>query len=168
MPPTRQHHDPFTDAPLRPTTGNPSFRTQTSQSSLRSNISNASARPRQPQSRDLFAPALSRRPTSKTTPRVEDDVLADPDSDEDIAVVPRQRQARGALRTGRHGSPEKGPQHHGRARGVARREEEDIDIVNRQADGNYMLDVSGINEGLPMGVPQTYPSAEMEDEDASE
>ncbi|KAK4570012.1 hypothetical protein LTR86_002982 [Recurvomyces mirabilis] len=175
MPPTRQPpHDPFTDAPLRPTTGNPSFRSQTSQSSLRSNASNASARPRPPQqTRDLFAPALSRRPTSRTTPRVEDDVLADPDSEEEIAVMQRQRQrqARDGLRTVRQGSPEKGgAQYHGR-RGAARREEEDVDIVNRQADGNYMLDVSGMIDVQAMGVPLNYPSAEIggrvEDEDAS-
>ena len=86
-------------------------------------------------------------------------------------MVQRQRQARGGLRAARQGSPEKAPQYHGR-RGIARREEEDVDIVNRQPDGNYMLDVSGMNEGLGMTMPQAYPAADMggtvEDEEASE
>jgi hypothetical protein len=139
MPP-RQQHDPFTDAPLRPTTGNPALRSQPSQHSLRSNASTASSRSRAP--RDLFAPHLSRRPTSRATPRVEDEVLADPVSDEELTVPP-PRQSRRI----RQGSPEK----HSRARV---RDGEELDIVNRQPNGSYILESGvGVNyEGQHLGL----------------
>ena len=113
MPPTRQQHDPFTDAPLRPTTGNatslaPSahnLRGQASQHSLRSNASTASLRSRQQGA--LFAPSLSRRPTSRATPSFDDDVLAD-EEDEEVLAAAAQQHRRGGLRQARlkHGSPE--------------------------------------------------------------
>ncbi|KAK5109465.1 hypothetical protein LTR62_007025 [Meristemomyces frigidus] len=161
MPP-RHPHDPFTNAPLRPTTGNPSFRAQTSQSSLRShasNASNASSRPRQP--RDLFAPTLSRRPTSRTTPRVEDEVLADADSDEEWEAQAQRQQLR--ARQLRQGSPDK-VQRHGRSRAVARHEQEEVfDIVYRQPDGTYMLDAS--EAGTAVSALQLYHSAEFAGEE---
>ena len=154
MPSSRQPHDPFTDAPLRPTTSNATslgtqspLRDQTSQHSLRSNASAASARPRQ--QRDLFAPSLSRRPTSRATPRVEDEVLADSDSENDLAT--RQRQ----LRRIRHGSPE------GKHSRLKTKQDEEQDFVNRQADGSYLLGVAGFGETV--AVPQmTVPKTEEE------
>ena len=161
MPPTRQHHDPFTDAPLRPTTSNsnalnaqPSLRSHTSQHSLRSNASTASNRPRQ-QRDNLFAPSLSRRPTSRATPRVEDEVLADSESEQDLAA--RQRQ----LRRIRHGSPE------GKHSRLKAKQEEELDFVNRQPDGSYLLGVAGFGETV--AVPQmSVPKSEEELDQAGE
>ena len=155
MPPTRQPHDPFTDAPLRPTTSNAtslaassSLRSQTSQHSLRSNASAASTRPRQ--QRDLFAPALSRRPTSRATPRVEDGVLVDSDSEQDLAAQ-RQRH----LRRFGHGSPE------GKHSRLKAKQDEDQDFVNRRPDGSYLLGVAGLGETV--AVPQmSMPKTEEE------
>ena len=151
MPPPRQAHDPFTDAPLRPTTSNATslstqapLRSQTSQHSLRSNASAASARTRQ--QRDLFAPSLSRRPTGRTTPRVEDEVLVDSESEQDLAA--RQRQ----LRRIRHGSPE------GKHSRLKAKQDEEQDFVNRQPDGSYLLGVAGFGEmvAVPqMSIPKT-------------
>ena len=157
MPPSRQN-DPFTDAPLRPTTSNatslapnPSLRTQTSQHSLRSNASTASTRTRQP--RDLFAPSLSRRPTGRTTPRVEDEVLADSDSEQDLAA--RQRQ----MRRTRHGSPE------GKHSRLKAKQDEEQDFVNRRPDGSYILGVAGFGETV--AVPHIVaPETEEELEQA--
>lgn len=152
MPP-RQPHDPFTDAPLRPTSSNAtSLRAQNSQHSLRSNNSTASA-PSRPQ-RDLFAPSRSRRPTSRATPRVEDEVLADSDSEPDLAAQ-RQRQ----MRRIRHGSPE------GKHSRLKVKQEDEHDFVNRRADGSYLLGVAGF--GDTVAVPQmTVPKTEEEMEQA--
>ena len=146
MPASRHPQDPFTDAPLRPTTSNatslaanPSLRNQTSQHSLRSNASTASSRTRQ--QRDLFAPSLSRRPTSRATPRVEDEVLADSDSEQDLALQ-RQRQ----LRRTRLGSPE------GKHSRLKPKQDEEQDFVNRRSDGSYLLGVTGFGESV--AVPQ--------------
>ncbi|KAK5119986.1 hypothetical protein LTR85_007062 [Meristemomyces frigidus] len=157
MPP-RQPHDPFTDAPLRPRNIEPSIRGQTSQQSFRSNASTASARTRQ--QRDLFAPSLSRRPTSRSTPRVEDEVLADHDSGEETAAQ-RQRQ----IRKIRQGSPE------GKHSRVKPRQEEEPDIVNRQADGGYLLGISASNEilmseQLSLELQADREAAEMDADDA--
>ena len=130
MPP-RQAQDPFTDAPLRPNNNAP----LRAQQGMRPTASTASARPRQ--QRDLFAPALSRRPTSRSTPRVEDEVLADPDSEEEMAG---QRQKH--IRRIRQGSPE------GKYSRLKPQQEEEPDIVNRQPDGSYLLDVSASNEAI--------------------
>ena len=155
MPPSRQPHDPFTDAPLRPTTSNatslstqPSLRNQTSQNSLRSNASAASNRARQHQG--LFAPSLSKRPTSRTTPRVEDEVLADSESEQDLAA--RQRQ----LRRIRHGSPE------GKHSRLKAKQDEEQDFVNRQPDGSYLLGVASFGNET-VAVPQmSIPQSEEE------
>jgi len=130
MPP-RQAQDPFTDAPLRPN-GHPPLRAQ---QGVRPTASTASAQTRQ--QRDLFAPSLSRRPTSRSTPRIEDEVLADPDSEEEL-IGQRQKQ----LRRIRQGSPE-----HKHSR-LKPQQEEEPDIVNRQSDGSYLLDVSASNEAI--------------------
>lgn len=61
---------------------------------------------------------------------MEDEVLADPDSEED-----RQQQA---LRRVRQGSPE----------GKRSPPVEEQDVVNRQADGGFLLGVSGFSEAL--------------------
>jgi hypothetical protein len=167
MPP-RNQHDPFTDAPLRPTTSNattlstqPSLRSQTSQHSLRSSASTASSRQRQ--QRDLFAPTLSRRPNSRATPRIENDgvadVYADADSEGDLAADLRQRQ----MRKVRHGSPE-GKM--GRLNLKSKGEEDGgMDFVNRRPDGSFLLGVSGFGETA--AVPQVLPpksAEEMEQE----
>ena len=150
MPP-RNQHDPFTDAPLRPTTSNattlstqPSLRSQTSQHSLRSNASTASSRQRQ--QRDLFAPALSRRPTSRATPRIESDgvadVYADADSEGDLTADLRRLNLKS-----------KGDEDGG------------MDFVNRRPDGSFLLGVSGFGETV--AVPQVLPpksAEEMEQE----
>lgn len=149
MPSSRQPHDPFTDAPLRPTTSNANtqLRSQTSQHSLRSNTSNTSGRPRQ--QRDLFAPSLSRR---GTTPRFEDEVLADSDSEQDLTAQ-RQKQTRRI----RHGSPDV---KYGRVKG---KQDEEQDFVNRKPDGSYLLGVAGFGETV--AVPQmSLPKTEEERE----
>ena len=130
MPP-RQAHDPFTDAPLRPNNNAP----LRAQQGVRPTASTASARTRK--QRDLFAPSLSRRPTSRSTPRVEDGVLADPDSEEEL-IGQRQRH----MRRIRQGSPE------GKHSRLKPPQEEEPDIVNRQSDGSYLLDVSASNEAI--------------------
>ncbi|TKA69916.1 hypothetical protein B0A55_07638 [Friedmanniomyces simplex] len=152
--PARQPPDPFTDASLRPTTANPALHGQTSQQSLRSDASSASSRTRQ--QRDLFAPALSRRPTSRTHPRAAGgEVLADPaDSEEE------QRQARKP----RPGSPPSELRHGRRPR--ARQEEEDWEMVNRRPNGEYLLDVSGSNEALESEMCAPEMLAEKEEANA--
>lgn len=119
MPPNRAQHDPFT------TTSNAAG------PSLRTNASAASTRTRQ----QLFAPSLSRRPTSRTTPRVDDDVLPDSDSEQENATAQRQRRQ---VRRIRHGSPEG---RHGRTKPKQQPQAqiEELDIVNRQPDGSYLL-----------------------------
>jgi hypothetical protein len=141
MPPTRHPSNPFDSVPpLQPThsnvvPNNATLRNQSSQHSLRSNASAASSRPRQ--QRDLFAPSRSRRPTGRATPHVEDEVLADPDTEEELtAAQHRQRQ----LRRVRHGSPES---KHGRSKV---KQTEAQDFVNRQPDGSYLLGVAGFGE----------------------
>lgn len=155
MPPsTHQPHDPFLDAPLRPTTSNATslstnsaLRTQTSQHSLRSNASTASARTRQ--QRDLFAPSLTRR---GTTPRYEDEVLADSDSEQDVTAQ-RQKQTRRF----RHGGAD--PKY---GRNKAKQDEEQ-DFVNRTPDGSYLLGMAGFGETVT--VPQmTLPKTDEERE----
>lgn len=159
MPPsTRQPHDPFTDAPLRPTTSNATslstnsaLRTQTSQHSLRSNASTASARTRQ--QRDLFAPSLTRR---GTTPRYEDDVLADSDSEQDLTAQ-RQKQTRRI----RHGGVDS---KYGRNKA---KQDEEQDFVNRKPDGSYLLGMAGFGETVT--VPQmTLPKTDEEREQEGE
>ncbi|KAK5167355.1 uncharacterized protein LTR77_007054 [Saxophila tyrrhenica] len=159
MPPSRQPADPFSSQPpLQPTTSNStSLRSQTSQHSLRSNASSASTRPRQPN--NLFAPSLSRRPTSRATPRVDDEVLADSDSEQDLPVQTRQRQ----LRRTRHGSPE------GKQNRQKPKQEDELEFVNRQPDGSYLLGVSGYGEATAVpqiGQLQTEDEADQAELDA--
>ncbi|KAK0264810.1 hypothetical protein LTR91_000005 [Friedmanniomyces endolithicus] len=157
MPP-RPPHDPFTTTALRPTTVNPALRAQTSQQSLRSETSTTSSRTRQ-QPRDLFAPTLSRRPTSRANPRVAaDDVLADPADSEEEA-----RQARKT----RLGSPP--PElKYSRRRGRAAAQEEDGEIVVRRANGEFLLDGSKADEALEgeMGAPELVAEREEANADA--
>lgn len=119
MPPSRSQHDPFT------TTSNAAG------PSLRTNASAAPTRTRQ----QLFAPSLSRRPTGRATPRVDDDVLPDSDSEQENVTAPRQRQP---VRRIRHASPEG---RHGRLKHKQppQVQAEELDIVNRQPDGTYLL-----------------------------
>ncbi|KXT10157.1 hypothetical protein AC579_9746 [Pseudocercospora musae] len=121
MPPPRPSHDPF--ATTIPTAS--SLRRQPSQASLRSHASAASTR-----QNGLLTSARTRRPNNRSTPRIEDGVLADSESDRDTIMAPRQKlQQRGF----RHGSPER--RH---ARSKPARQPEDQDIVNRQPDGSYL------------------------------
>ncbi|KAK4501301.1 hypothetical protein PRZ48_007108 [Zasmidium cellare] len=134
MPPRHTPHDPFVT-----TTTNPGLRTQPSTTSLRSTASAAStshSRTRQPQRDQLFAPSLSRRPTSRT--RVEDEVLADSSSEHER----RSRRPR--------------PQHKSRQQVV-----EEQEIVKRDAQGNYLL---GGSE-LGIGVVPAVKALVQEDED---
>lgn len=141
MPLPRSTHDPFTTSV--PTAA--SLRNQASQTSLRS--SNASAAPTRTRQQhgSLLAPARTRRPISRTTPRVEDGILADSDSERDGMMAPRapKPQQRGY----RHGSPER---RQPRSR-PQRQQAEEQDIVNRQPDGSYLL-------GAPaLGAPSIMP-----------
>ncbi|CZT21236.1 uncharacterized protein RCC_07099 [Ramularia collo-cygni] len=120
MPPSKSHADPFTT-----TSNGPPLR--------KTNASAASTRTRQ----QLFAPTLSRRPTSRTTPRIDDDVLPDSNSEQENST----RQRRHARRL-RGGSPVEG--RGGRAR--SKQQVEELEIVNRQPDGTYLLD------GMSMGL----------------
>ena len=157
-PPTRQPHDPFTDAPLRPTTSNATslanssaLRSQTSQHSLRSNASTASARTRQ--QRDLFAPSLSRR---GTTPRYEDDVLADSDTEQDLTAQ-LQKQTRRA----KHGAADT---KYGRSKV---KQDEEQEFVNRKPDGSYLLGAAGFGETVAvpqMSLPKTEEERDQEGE----
>ena len=149
--PIRPAHDPFTEAALRPTTGNPALRGQTSQQSLRPHASTTTSRTRQ---RDLFAPSLSRRPTSRTTPRVEDGVLADPDSEGETVDL-RQRHV---MRRVRQGSPEV------KQSRAKPKQEEELDIVNRQANGGYLLGISASSEET--ALQQVSEEMQMEQEAA--
>lgn len=119
MPPSRSHHDPFTTT------------SSAAGSSLRTNASAASTRTRQ----RLFAPALSRRPNSRTTPRAEDDVLPDSDSEQENVTVQRQRQQHRRIR---HGSPE-GRHSRLKTKQQPQPPTEEPDIVKRQPDGSYLL-----------------------------
>lgn len=103
---------------------------QTSHPSLRPSTSATSVRTRQ--QHDLFAPNPSRRHGGRTTPRIEDEVLADSESEHDLAPNGRQRHTTG----NRHASPEG---RHLRARG-GRQQAQEQDIVNRKPDGSYLLD----------------------------
>lgn len=138
MPPARHiPHDPFTTTSTTSSTG---LRTQASQQSLRSTASAAStsaSRTRQQQRDQLFAPSLSRRPNSRT--RVEDEVLADSSSEQEL----RSRRQR--------------PQHKSR-----QQQAEEQDIVKRDAQGNYLL--GGSDLGLGGAVPVVKPLMQ-EDED---
>ena len=162
MPPTsRPAHDPFTDAPLRPTssnavaatTSNHAPRHPLSHPNARTQASAAASRSRT--QRELFAPPLSRRPLSRTTAQVEDEVLADSESELDIATAPRQRH----VRRGRRGSPEA---KHTRPK---QRQAEELDIVNRQADGNYLIGATVSSEVTT--VPSLNRELEEEAERAS-
>lgn len=142
MPPARQPDDPFADGALRATNSNaaarhpPVLRNQPSHHSLRSAAASTTST-RSRQQRDLFAPTLSRRPTSRATPRIEDDVLADSNSEQELELQRRRR-----LRSVRHASP---VSRLGRSR---QRQEEDVDIVNRRPDGGYIQDIAGQNDAI--------------------
>lgn len=153
MPPTRQTAtDPFTDAPLRhPTVAPPNLRSAaaaTSHHVLRSNASTASSRSRQQQT-NLFAPALSRKPTSRrATPSLDDEVLADENIEdaEDLDAVAQQQQQR-RLRHARakHGSPEgKLVRAQQKAR-LEREREEESDFVIRKSDGGFLREIEGLD-----------------------
>ncbi|KAI6801815.1 hypothetical protein KC367_g8621 [Hortaea werneckii] len=133
---------------------------------MRPTASTASTRTRHQQPRDnLFAPNLSRRPTARSTPKVEDEVLADPESEaEAAAAAQRHRQTRRA----RQGSPESRI-----AGGKARVKTEELpqkedeagvvgEIVNRREDGGYLLGVSAGNEALAQHLFAPELKAELE------
>ncbi|KAF2208682.1 hypothetical protein CERZMDRAFT_87493 [Cercospora zeae-maydis SCOH1-5] len=140
-------HDPFTTS----STTASSLRSHHPQTNLRSHnaSSAATARTRQPAA-NLFAPSLLRRPTSRTTPRVEEDVvLPDSDSEADISLLvqtrqPQLQQLQQTRRT-RHGSPDTG--RHGRLR--PRQQAEEQDLVNRQPDGSYLLGACTLGIAAP-------------------
>jgi hypothetical protein len=153
MPPTRQthtHSDPFTDAPLRhPTIAPPNLRAAAAAQShhaLRSNASTASSRSRQQQT-NLFAPSLSRKPTSRrATPSFEEDVLADEveeDAEELGAALQQQRRQLRHARA-RHGSPEgKLVRAQQKAR-LEREREEEAEFVIRKSDGGFLREIEGL------------------------
>lgn len=168
MPTARTQHDPFTDAPLRPTTANATslappahnLRGQASQHSLRSNASTASSRSRQ--QGNLFAPSLSRRPTSRATPSFDDDVLADEEDEEELAAA-QQQQRRGGLRHARlkHGSPES--KH---ARLQKAKQEAEVEFVVRRSDGGYLNEIAEMDAVLAQHAmaPEMRDEAEIKGE----
>ncbi|SMR59816.1 unnamed protein product [Zymoseptoria tritici ST99CH_3D1] len=140
-------HDPFTTTSTTAgLSSGPSLRPQPANPSLRSTATAASTRTRQ--GRDLFAPTLSRRPTTRGTPRLDDDVLPDSESEQELGVASRQRQQ---LRRIRQGSPESRPT---RSKPKPQQPVEDLDIVNRQQDGSYILGGPGL-VGIP-AVPAVF------------
>ena len=87
---------------------------------------------------------------------MEDEVLADSETEQDIGTgPPRQRP----LRRVRRGSPEA---KHSRQK---QKPVEELDIVNRQPDGNYLLGATGFSE--PAGALVMSPEMEEEAERAS-
>ncbi|KAI7182516.1 hypothetical protein KC363_g8723 [Hortaea werneckii] len=133
---------------------------------MRPTASTASTRTRHQKPRDnLFAPNLSRRPTARSTPKLEDEVLADPESEaEAAAAAQRHRQTRRA----RQCSPE-GRIAGGKARvkteELPQKEDEAVvvgEIVNRREDGGYLLGVSAGNEALAQHLFAPELKAELE------
>ncbi|GAB1739114.1 hypothetical protein NU219Hw_g3870t1 [Hortaea werneckii] len=131
---------------------------------MRPTASTAPTRSRHQQPRDnLFASNLSRRPTARSTPKVEDEVLADPESEAEAAAAALQRQRQ--TRRARQGSPESRL-----ASGKARVKTEELpeeqevagDIVNRRDDGGYLLGVSAGNEALAQHLFAPELKAELE------
>lgn len=154
--PTTRHTpgDPFTDAPLRhPTIAPPNLRAAAaaqSHHSLRSGASTASSRSRQQQQANLFAPNLSRKPTSRReTPSFEDDVLADDDGDNaEEPSAPSQPARRLRHARARHGSPEgKLVRAQQKAR-LEREREEEADFVVRKSDGSFLNEIEGLDACL--------------------
>ncbi|RMZ23491.1 hypothetical protein D0859_12470 [Hortaea werneckii] len=134
---------------------------------MRPTASTASTRTRHQQPRDnLFAPNLSRRPTARSTPKLDDEVLADPESEAEAAAA-AQRQRQRQTRRARQGSPESRL-----ASGKARVKTEELpevveeevvgEIVNRREDGGYFLGVSTGNEALAQHLFAPELKAELE------
>ncbi len=98
---------------------------------------------------------------SRATPRVEDDVLADSDSEPDLTTHQhRQRQ----MRRARRGSPES---KHGRAR---TKQEEEPPMVNRQPDGSFLIGLAQSSEVMAIAQvewPQNEEEADQEGEELS-
>jgi len=160
MPPTRQTHaanDPFTDAPLRhPTIAPPNLRAAApaSHHALRSNASTASSRSRQQQT-NLFAPALSRKPTSRrATPAFEEDVLADEveEQAEELDAALQQQQQRRQVRhaRARHASPESKLARAQQKARLDKEREEETDFAIRKSDGSFLKEVDGLETCLGM------------------
>lgn len=158
MPSTRHTPgDPFTEAPLRhPTVAPPNLRAAAAAQShhaLRSGASTASSRSRQQpqQQANLFAPSLSRKPTSRrATPSYEDDVLADDDGDdaEEPAGAASQPARRLRHARARHGSPEgKLVRAQQKAR-LEREREEETEFVLRKSDGSFLNEIEGLDACL--------------------
>lgn len=155
--PTRQPHtsgDPFTDAPLRhPTIAPPNLRAAAvapTNHSLRSNASTASSRSRQQQT-NLFAPSLSRRPTSRrATPSFEEDVLADEveDEAEELGAALQQQRRQVRYARARHASPESKLARAQQKARLEREREEEADFVIRKSDGNFLREVDGLEACL--------------------
>lgn len=151
---TNTSSDPFTDAPLRhPTIAPPNLRAAAAAQShhaLRSNASTASSRSRQQQT-NLFAPSLSRRPTSRrATPSFEEDVLADEEVEEDAAqelgTALQRRQLRHA-RT-RHVSPEAKLARTQQKARLEKEREEEAEFVIRKSDGGFLREIDGFESCL--------------------
>ena len=145
MPSTRPpSHDPFISS------SSASLQNQTSQQSLRSNASAASPRTRQ--QRDYLAPTNPRYPTSRT---IDDDVLADAESEQELVT----RRPRPQFRKIRNGSPAEGK--HSRLK--SRQQSEEQDIVNRRPDGSYFLEGTAA-PGAPL-TSSVYASGQQSDHD---
>ncbi|QIW98780.1 hypothetical protein AMS68_004298 [Peltaster fructicola] len=135
-------NDPFVDGALRPTTSNATSlrsshpRPQASQTSLRSGAGSA-ASTRTRQTREHFAPSLSRRAPSRALRRVEDDVLADSDSERDNVKAPSNTRLRRVRRLSPDTRTKPKP-----------KQEEEISIVHRQPDGNFIREIPGEAEAL--------------------
>lgn len=88
---------------------------------------------------------------------MEDDVLADSDSETDV-VAQKPKQSRRV----RHGSPI--VIKHER---LKPKQEDEVDLVNRQPDGGYLLGVAGFGDAVvvpQMTVPMTEEEIEQDGE----
>lgn len=146
MPTTSSGSDPFRDHALRPTTSNATslpgsqLRSQASQASLRSNAGSAASH-RSRQARDPFAAGLTRRAPSRVLTRQPNTVLADSDSERDaVASSSGQRQPR--LRRVRRMSPDV------QQTKSTHQQNDEIEFVNRQSDGSFLLTRPGQAEAL--------------------
>ncbi|KAI7549936.1 hypothetical protein KC331_g3501 [Hortaea werneckii] len=133
---------------------------------MRPTASTASTRTRHQQPRDnLFAPNLSRRPTARSTPKVEDEVLADPESEAEAAAAAAALQRPRQTRRARQVSPESrlaSAKARVKTEELPQEEAEVGDIVNRREDGGYLLGVSAGNEALAQHLFAPELKAELE------
>lgn len=160
MPPARRPHDPFTDTALRPS--------KASSHNLRAQASLASTASSRSRQQNLFAPSLSRRPTSGATSSFDDEVLADEDED-DLPhgmtqageQLPQRRQHLRHTKI-RHGSPEL---KHSRLQKARNPSEEDF--VKRRADGGYLIEIPNMARALAAHMDAPDMKEEAEDRGGS-